>query len=64
MQMWNEHSTPDILKSLEIELAKAQAELRCARNDVEKAQNRLSFALSGIHNLKDREDPADMKPKV
>lgn len=64
MQMWNEHSTPDILKSLESELAKAQAELRCARNDVEKAQNRLSFALSGIHNLKDREDPADMKPKV
>ena len=62
MQMWNEHSTPDILKSLETELAKAQAELRCARNDVEKAQNRLSFALSGIHNLKDREDPADMKP--
>jgi outer membrane protein TolC len=52
------------LKSLESELAKAQAELRCARNDVEKAQNRLSFALSGIHNLKDREDPADMKPKV
>jgi hypothetical protein len=50
------------LKSLESELAKAQAELRCARNDIEKAQNRLSFALTGIHNLKDREDPADMKP--
>jgi septal ring factor EnvC (AmiA/AmiB activator) len=52
------------LKSLETEIAKAQAELRCARNDVEKAQNRISFSLSAIHALKDREDPNDMKPKV
>ncbi len=64
MQMWKDHSRPDILKSLESEIAKAQAELRCARNDIEKAQNRLSFALTGIHNLKDREDPSEMKPKV
>ena len=62
MQIWNQHSRPEILKSLEGELAKAQAELRCARNDIEKAQNRISFALTGLHNLKDREDPADMKP--
>jgi septal ring factor EnvC (AmiA/AmiB activator) len=64
MQIWKEHSRPDILKSLETEIAKAQAELRCARNDVEKAQNRISFSLSAIHALKDREDPNDMKPKV
>lgn len=62
MQIWHQHQTPEILKSLESEVAKAQAELRCARNDVEKAQNRLSFVLSGIHNLKDREDPSTMKP--
>ena len=64
MQIWKEHSRPDILKSLETEIAKAQAELRCARNDVEKAQNRISFSLSAIHALKDREDTNDMKPKV
>jgi hypothetical protein len=45
-------------------LAKARAELRCAYNDIEKAQNRISFSLSAIHALKDREDPAEMKPKV
>jgi septal ring factor EnvC (AmiA/AmiB activator) len=64
MQIWKEHSRPDILKSLEQEIAKAQAELRCAKADVEKAQNRLSFSLSAIHALKDREDPAEMKSKV
>ena len=64
MQIWKEHSRPDILKSLETEIAKAQAELRCAKTDIEKAQNRLSFSLSAIHALKDREDPADLKPKV
>lgn len=64
MQIWNEHSRADILKSLESEIAKAQAELRCARNDVEKAQNRISFSLSAIHALKDREDPKDLKSKV
>jgi hypothetical protein len=64
MQIWNQHSRSDILKSLESELAKARAELRCAYNDIEKAQNRISFSLSAIHALKDREDPAEMKPKV
>lgn len=64
MQIWNQHPRADILKSLEAEVAKAQAELRCAKNDVEKAQNRLSFSLSAIHALKDREDPADLKPQV
>ena len=64
MQIWKDHSRPDILKSLETEIAKAQAELRCAKNDIEKAQNRLSFSLSAIHALKDREDPSEMKPKI
>nr|DAU83278.1 MAG TPA: hypothetical protein [Caudoviricetes sp.] len=64
MQIWTQHSTADILKSLEQEIAKAQAELRCAKADIEKAQNRLSFSLSAIHALKDREDPREMKSKV
>ena len=64
MQIWKEHSRADILKSLEQEVAKAQAELRCAKTDIEKAQNRLSFSLSAIHALKDREDPQEMKSKL
>jgi hypothetical protein len=38
-----------------MELAKAQNELRCAENDVNKAKNRLAFVISAIHNLKDRD---------
>lgn len=56
MKIWNQHSTQEILKSLESELAKAQRELKCAQADVDKAKNRLTFSLSAIHNLKDRKD--------
>ena len=61
MQIWNNHSRAEVLKSLESELAKASREIKCAEADLKKAQGRLQFALSGIHNLKDREDPADIK---
>jgi hypothetical protein len=37
-----------------MELAKAQNELRCAEADVQKSKNRLTFALSAIHHLKDK----------
>jgi hypothetical protein len=38
-----------------MEIAKAQNELRCADRDITKAQNRIAFTLSAIHNLKDRD---------
>jgi hypothetical protein len=41
---------------MEMEIAKAQNEIRCARADVEKASSRLAFTLSAVHNLKDRLD--------
>ena len=41
---------------MEMEIAKAQNEVRCAYKDVEKASNRLAFCLSAVHNLKDRLD--------
>jgi len=44
-----------VLKSLEGEIAKAQNEVKCAERDLNKAQGRLQFALSGLHNLKDRD---------
>lgn len=61
MQIWNQHSTSEILKSIEQELAKAQNEIRCAHADINKAKNRLSFATSALHNLKKRDLNGDMK---
>jgi hypothetical protein len=40
---------------MEQEIAKAQNELRCAKADVEKASNRLSFCLTALHDLKHRD---------
>ena len=40
---------------MEQEIAKAQNELRCAERDIRKAQNRIAFTLSAIHNLNDRD---------
>jgi len=40
---------------MESEIAKAQNEVRCAEGDIRKAQNRIAFCLSAIHNLKDRD---------
>lgn len=55
MQIWDNKTIPEILKSMEQEIAKAQNELRCAERDVRKAQNRIAFTLSAIHNLNDRD---------
>ena len=55
MQIWKNHSIQEILKSLEGEIARAQNEIKCAKKDIEKAQGRLQFALSGLHRLKDRD---------
>ena len=40
---------------MEMEIAKAQNEVKCAKRDVEKASNRLAFVSSAIHNLTDRD---------
>ena len=55
MEIWNTKTTQEILKSIEPEVAKAQNEIRCAHGDLTKAQNRLAFTLSAIHDLKDRD---------
>jgi hypothetical protein len=54
MKIWNDHSIQEVLTSMEMEIAKAQNEIKCARADVEKASNRLAFITSAIHNLKER----------
>ena len=55
MEIWERNTSKDVLKSLESELAKAQNEMNCAIRDLNKASNRLSFALTGIHELKKRD---------
>jgi hypothetical protein len=61
MQIWDNHPTEEILKSIEQELAKAQNELKCAYADINKATNRLSFTISGLHSLKKRHLNKDME---
>ena len=55
MQIWNNKTIPEILQSMEMEIAKAQNELRCAERDIRKAQNRVAFTISALHNLKERD---------
>ncbi len=56
MQIWDKHSIPEILKSLEGEVAKAQNELTCAKRDIEKAQGRIQFCLSAVIHLTNNRD--------
>ena len=46
----------ELLTTIVQEVAKAQAETRCASKDLEKAQKRLSFALLLVNRLKERQD--------
>ncbi len=61
MQIWDNHSIVEILKSIEQEIAKAQNELKCANADIEKAKRRLSFTTTALHSLKKRNIIEDMK---
>lgn len=49
-------STQDLLKSLEAEIAKALAEIKCSQGDLDKANARLRFSLAVLHQLKDRKE--------
>lgn len=54
--IFDNHTFPDIITSLEAEAAKALAEIRCARKDLDQAETRLRFLLSAIHYLKHKEN--------
>ena len=45
MDVLQDKSQDDLIKSLLEEAAKASSELKCAQADIRKAQNRLSFIL-------------------
>jgi hypothetical protein len=52
--IFDELNSEQLLRSMEAEAAKAVAELKCARKDLEQADARLRFLLSVIHHMKDK----------
>ena len=55
MDVIDNKSDRELLDSLLAEIAKANNEIKCARGDVEKAQNRIRFATMLLHRLIDRQ---------
>lgn len=51
MDLLDDKTDIDILKSVLAELAKSKAELQCARNDLEKINSRLSFNIVLVNRL-------------
>lgn len=56
MQIWDKHTTKEILNSITGEVAKAQNELNCAKRDIDKASGRIQFCLSAIKHLTENRD--------
>jgi hypothetical protein len=52
--IFDDKTDDEIFRSIEGEVAKALAELRCARRDLEQSEVRMKFALATIHYLKQR----------
>jgi hypothetical protein len=54
-------STVEVLDSLLGEIAKSSNEIKCAQQDINKMQNRVSFAIVLINELKQREAKSKTK---
>jgi hypothetical protein len=52
--IFDELTLDQLVRSMEAEAAKAIAEIKCARKDLEQADARLRFLLSVIHHMKDK----------
>jgi hypothetical protein len=55
MDVIDNKNDKELLQSLVAEVAKASNELRCAKGDIEKAQNRIRFINLVLHTLIDRQ---------
>lgn len=55
MDIIDSKTDKELLESLISEVAKSNNELRCARKDVDKAQNRIKFVTMLLHKLMDRQ---------
>jgi hypothetical protein len=56
MDLLDNKREEDLLDALLPEIAKAQNEIRCARRDLEKATNRVSFVLLIVNKLIERQE--------
>lgn len=54
MNILDQKTDKELEQSIVAEVAKASSELRCARQDLEKATNRLSFVLVLANTLINR----------
>ena len=55
MDLLDKKTDEELLRSLVAEVAKANNEINCASNDLNKARNRLSFAIALINKLINRQ---------
>ena len=55
MDILDKKNDKELLKVLLEEAAKASNEIRCARNDIEKAQKRIGFVTVLVNRLLDRQ---------
>lgn len=55
MDMLDQKTDSELLKSLLAELAKAKNELACARGDIDKINSRISFLLVVTNTLINRQ---------
>lgn len=54
MNVLENKSDQELLDSLVAEIAKSTNEIRCAQNDLSKAQSRLGFALAVLNEMINR----------
>jgi hypothetical protein len=55
MDILEAKTTQELNQSLVAELAKATAELRCAKDDLAKVSSRLSFVLAVVNTMINRQ---------
>jgi hypothetical protein len=56
MQIIENKTDNELIKSLIAEIAKSSNEIHCAKTDIIKATNRLSFAIVLLNELKTRDE--------
>lgn len=54
MDILDNKTDQELLRSVLAELAKAKSELQCARNDLDKMNSRLGFNIALVNNLINR----------
>ena len=54
MDILDKKTDKELLQSVLAETAKAKNEIKCAQNDIQKAQSRLRFVVMLCNNLIDR----------